>query len=100
MAKARGRMYTARVDGVPSKPSMGFPREKLERSHKKRNKLDCPSDLSFERSHGESLDDSPGWLRLDLDFLTKRHPDSCLSGWLGASFDPAESWKGEDAGLL
>merc|ERR1719152_134056 len=93
-------MYTAITESVPSEPSMGFPREKLERSHKKKNKLDCPSDLSFERSHGESLDYSPGWLRLDLDLLTKRHPHSCLGGWLDASLDPAQSWDREDASLL
>merc|ERR1719311_23356 len=93
-------MYTAIADSVPSKPSMGFPRAQLEQAHRKQSKLNCPSDLSFERSHGESLDDSPGWLCLDLDLLAKRHPHSCLGGWLDASLDPAESWDGENARLL
>merc|ERR1711975_20962 len=58
------------------------------------------SDLSLQRGNWESLHDSPGWLRLDLDLLTESHPDSCLGGWLDASLDPAEARDGEDASLL
>ena len=85
---------------VQTTPWDSHGRKSLEPSHSKQNKLKCHSDLSLEGSDRESLDDSPGWPRLDLHLLTEHNPHSCLGGWLDASLDPAKSWDGKDACLL
>merc|ERR1719230_1939976 len=80
----------------------GIPTElrSLGRTQNERKLTAVHSDLGLERSNWESLDDSPGWLCLDLHLLTEGHPHSGLCGRFHAGFDPAEAWDGEDACLL
>merc|ERR1719262_151516 len=58
------------------------------------------SDTVLQCGNAEGLHDSFGGLCLNSDLLTERHPDTCLTSWLHASFDPAQTWKDEFAAAL